>query len=284
MNRSTQQALNALNHRFYQRFAGAFDQSRHAPWAGWQRVIDGVVAGSSPRHDGPLRVLDVGCGNGRFGELLARRLGAGRLAYRGVDASVALLARARSRLEGVAGAPWGGLQLAELDLIAEGLEGTGDADPSEQRRWDLIAAFGLLHHLPGRVWRRSFLEGLARRLAPGGVLAVAIWRFGEDPRFVRRRLAWAAYNRGVPATERVDEGDLEPGDWLLRWGSSPEGEGDDPAVPGTAGACRYCHAVDAAEEAELVAVLEPVAPLMDRFDADGRSERLNRYLLFRAPT
>ena len=274
----TQEILNALNRRFYRRFAGAFDQSRHAPWAGWQRVVEEVAAAAPVlRTGGGLRVLDVGCGNGRFGSLLARHLGAPRLTYLGIDASAELLAAARHRLEGAADAPWAALRLEEHDVLTgDTLEALG-----EGQTWDLIAVFGLLHHVPGRGQRRELLRTLAGRLAPGGVLAVALWRFGEDPRFARRRLPWEVYNRSVPAAERVDRSTLEDGDWLLRWGASPDGDDDDPALPAVEGAYRYCHAVDLEEEAELVAALEPLAPLSARFDADGRTGKLNRYLLFR---
>jgi SAM-dependent methyltransferase len=281
MDHQTQGILNALNRRFYRRFAGAFDTSRHAPWQGWGRIV-GALEGQD--GEGPLPVLDVGCGNGRFGALLAERWGASRLIYRGVDSSLELLDRARRRPAAMDGA-WGWLEFVEADVLEEPVEEwaqrSAGQDAGQEPGWGLIAAFGLMHHMPARHRRRRLLEDLALRLAPGGVLAVALWRFGADPRFERRRIPWARYNEAAPAAERLDEAQLEPGDWLLRWGSSPEGDGEDPAVPVGEGAFRYCHAVGEDEEEELIAALEPQAPLWRRFDADGRSGRLNRYLLFR---
>jgi SAM-dependent methyltransferase len=272
MNRETREALNALNRRFYRRHAAAFDGSRHAPWQGWRRVVELLPV------TGALTVLDVGCGNGRFGVLLGDRLGAERLHYRGVDSSLPLLVRARRRLG--RGGAWMGLELVVQDVV--------QVPPSVWARpprrcgggWGLITAFGLMHHLPGRLQRLGFLEALARQLAPGGLLAVALWRFGEDPRFERRRIPWEVYNASVAPAARVDPAELEAGDRLLRWGSNAEGDGDDPAVPVAEGAWRYCHAVDREEEGELVAGLEPLASPVHTFDADGRSGRLNRYLLF----
>ena len=60
MNTATQRALAAHTRRFYEEHAIAFSATREHPWSGWQRVIAGVQPSER------LRVLDVGCGNGRL--------------------------------------------------------------------------------------------------------------------------------------------------------------------------------------------------------------------------
>ncbi len=88
MDDSTRLRLNAINRAFYTRRAGSFVQTRNHPWPGWKRAL-----GAFPK-DEPLRVLDIGCGNGRYGHFLAER--AERpVAYTGVDLSPALLEEAR---------------------------------------------------------------------------------------------------------------------------------------------------------------------------------------------
>ena len=57
--------------------------------------------------------------------------------------------------------------------------------------FELVAVFGLLHHVPGEAGRRALLEALARRVAPGGLLALAFWDFGAHARFAARRLPWS---------------------------------------------------------------------------------------------
>lgn len=62
MNTQTIQRLNAINREFYQITAHEFDQTRGTAWPGWERLL--------PYLRPPLTVLDVGCGNGRFGLFL----------------------------------------------------------------------------------------------------------------------------------------------------------------------------------------------------------------------
>ena len=117
-----------------------------------------------------------------------------------------------------------------------------------------------MHHVPGGQERGALLEKMAARLGPGGRLAVSFWQFGGDERFQRRMLAWGDL-------EEIDAGELEPGDFLLRWGSEEE----------DSTARRYCHYCDPQEAKRLVdrADLE----LIDSFRADGRTDDLNLYLL-----
>ena len=70
MSPETVLALNEINRRFYRTSAEAFSASRDYPWLGWERIVGGFP---EPPHS----VLDVGCGNGRFGVYLAASLGGG---------------------------------------------------------------------------------------------------------------------------------------------------------------------------------------------------------------
>jgi tRNA (uracil-5-)-methyltransferase TRM9 len=251
MNRRTQQALAAVNRRFYEDHAAAFDGTRSAPWKGWERLLAAVAEGW-PRETS-LRVLDAGCGNGRFGALVRERW-AGTWSYLGLDSSAPLLAAAELRLAAVEERelrPWDLLQTP----LATAVDGA----------FGLVAVFGVLHHVPGAGLRRRLLRDAASLLAPGGFLAFTVWRFGEDPRFHRRTLPWSS-----PEAPSLDLDQLEAGDVLLRWG---DGEG----------AVRYCHGADDAEQAGWLADLREAGglELRLRFDGDGRSGRLNRYFLLR---
>jgi SAM-dependent methyltransferase len=255
MDETTARALERINRVFYETCADDFSLTRETAWPGWARLLPHVVAASEASQGGALRVLDVGCGNARLARFLAEQLalrGIG-LEYWGVDASTRLLALARERVPGA--------RLAEADF-ARDPEATL---PHTAAGFGLVALFGVLHCVAGRDRRRRLLEVAAQRVTPGGVLAVARWRFAEHERFDARRVAWESWNRR--AASPIDPAQLEPGDHLLRWGS-----GD---------AVRYCHALDAAELEALTAGL-PVTPV-DAYRADGREEDLNEYAVFRAP-
>ena len=152
------------------------------------------------------------------------------------------------------------------DLLLDGLPADLPGAP-----FDLIAVFGLMHHLPGVDNRRALLRRAAGLLAPAGILAVSFWQFGNRQRFRRRVVDWQEYNR--TAAEPIDISQLEPGDRLLAWGEEPP-QGQGPV------AVRYCSWTPPQEADHLLAdlALDPVST----FSADGSGRDLNLYRLLRA--
>lgn len=230
MDDATIQRLNEINRRFYEITADEFDQTRSTPWQGWARLLP-HLAGGQGRARLLYSVLDVGCGNGRFGLFLAEHLNS-PIHYHGIDSSSALLSYAK---ESLAAAPRLTFILEQRDLIES---------PPETDTYDLVAAFGLLHHIPGYIQRQTFIRILSQRVKPGGLLAFAAWRFYEHERFRERIVPWG--DDLAAAVERHD--------YLLDW---RRGET----------AVRYCHYMDDEEQAALVAAsgLE----LAETYRADG---------------
>jgi len=245
MNEAMVQLLNALNARFYSAHAHEFDQARARPWAGFTRVL-GHVSAHLPS------VLDVGCGNGRLLPVLHARHGAG-LRYVGVDASEPLLTLARQQPLGMDG------RFVHGDFVH-----TEPAQVLPPGAYDLVSVFAVLHHVPEERRRLALLRAAAARLAPGGVLAFTLWRFDTDPRFASRCVPPSQAQLGGGSTLRDD--DLDPGDYLLRWGTAE-------------GPLRYCHFVDESELGRLLAALD--LTLIERFRADGAGDALNEYLVLR---
>jgi tRNA (uracil-5-)-methyltransferase TRM9 len=234
MNEATIQQLNAINRVFYRITADEFDQTRGTPWPGWETLLDYL-----PNGDGPLSVLDIGCGNGRFGVFLAERLGR-EIVYHGVDSNPTLLEHARRSLGD------------HLDIRASLEERDIVEQPPQAGQYDLVTAFGLLHHVPGYAQRQEFMRWLAGRVAPGGRLTFACWRFYEYERFRDRIAPWPDDLAGL----------VEKHDYLLDW---RRGEV----------AWRYCHYVDDEEHAGLIAAtgLAEIAT----YSADGFDGAANRY-------
>ena len=189
------------------------------------------------------RILDIGCGHGRFAALLRERCS--RASYWGVDASAQLVALARARGDLIPGA-----QFSQVDVIE-----SADAIPAGP--FDLIGAFGVIHHVPSEAGRSALLRALAARLSPGGTLCVAFWRTtgDEDP---IKRVPWAS--------AEIDERELEAGDRLLRFDIDPR-------------VFRFAHFADEAELARLASA--PGLPLAMRFDSDGAGGIANAYLSWR---
>jgi tRNA (uracil-5-)-methyltransferase TRM9 len=230
MNDATVKRLNQINREFYQITAASFDESRSDPWPGWDVLL--------PYLKPPLSVLDVGCGNGRFGLFLAEKLESPPH-YHGIDNNPALLDRARAALVHL------DAHLESRDVIT---------DPPDEDAYDLVALFGVLHHVPGCEQRRTFVQTLAQRVAPGGLLALAAWCFYEYERFRARIVPWPT------------DLDVEPHDYLLDWRRGER-------------ALRYCHYVDEAEHADLIAASGLTE--ITTYRADGRTNDINRYTLLR---
>ncbi len=237
---NTQHALNAINRQFYAATAADFDQTRGEAWPGWKRLVQHLP---SP----PLTVLDLGCGNGRFGVFLAEALRqhSAALRYHGIDNNPTLLGFARLALQNAGLA----FTLEQRDLI-ESLPEAG--------RYDLVVLFGVIHHVPGYEARLALMQRLAQLVAPGGILAFASWRFYEVERFRQRIVSWQHSDHSTLA--------VEPHDYLLDWRR------------GTV-ALRYCHYVDDAEHSALVeaAGLHEVIT----YRADGLEGSLNCYSILK---
>jgi SAM-dependent methyltransferase len=254
MNAKTRERLNAVNHEFYAAQADAFDASRNHAWPGWKRAIRDIFGKEAAR---PLRVLDVGCGNGRFANFLQEKAenAAGEphaLDYTGVDQSSELLAIAAG------GHPANGsnvLSWIEVDILAGQ---AGFALPPGP--FDLVVAFGLLHHVAGLEQRKDLLAALGERTHSGGRLVLTLWQFARTKRFDKHVIPWEQYN--AQSEQPILTSELEEGDYLLSFG-----ENSNPP--------RYCHHTGDSEFDQLIAATG--LRLVDEFEADGRSADLNRY-------
>ncbi len=265
MNAATIAALSRINRKFYDSCEESFSATRSRPWKGWNRAIAPFLEGCATPTPGATgkRILDVGCGNGRFGVFLDRVLES-PASYLGLDSGPRILRRARQNLAPLEHlrADLGECELSE-DLVGQGV----DTGP-----YDLVVVLGVLHHIPGLDRRQRLLEELAGLLSSAGVLILSFWQFGGDPRFRRRIVDWQRHN--AVAEESIALGELERGDWLLAWGDGDSARHwkDDDLGPR-----RYCHHAEPDEAQRLVQSLG--LALVDSFQEDGKSGDLNLYFV-----
>lgn len=262
VNRALARQLIELNNRFYRENASSFSATRQAPWRGWDRVVEELIA-ARPTAATHLSVLDVACGNRRFARFLAEKLPHTRLTYLGID-NCSELSGAGDASAPSEMASTGGTSASEVvitcDLLSALLE---DEDPlANIAPCDLLCCFGFMHHVPGAELRSVLAEWLVAHTQSGGIIALSCWRFMDD-----KRLATQA--RAVTRNCRACHPDLalEPNDYFLGW----QGSADVP---------RYCHYIDEWELDDLsVAACASGARELERFNADGDGGVLNRYLL-----
>jgi len=178
------QRLLALNRAFYDRLAGPFALSRAHPQPGFYRLLELLPVPCR-------RLLDVGCGEGRFGRFLLGHAAVER--YTGIDSSSPLLEYAAQSFE------------AEFLLrdISQPQWSSGLG------RFDAIACLAVLQHIPGKSNRVRLLAEMGALLAPGARLFFSTWQFRDKARFRNKFRDWE--DAGLVSA------DVEPNDFLLPW-------------------------------------------------------------------
>jgi len=241
MDEQTINKLNHLNRDFYLKVGEDFSKTRQHPWKGWHQlipIINGQFLGQFN-----LKVLDVGCGNGRFGSFLATQLN-NTIEYVGWDNNQLLLEEAEEIL--AENNKIHSLQLIKVDLL----------ESLPEARVDIVCLFGVLHHIPSFQARAVLLNQLADRLNPAGLLIFTAWQFDQLQNIYQRRVD--------PSKVGLLEGDLEPNDFFLNWEKGTQ-------------AIRYCHLILDSEINDLVLGTE--LHLIDDFAADGPNETANTYIV-----
>lgn len=250
MDSETIRALNKLNQRFYNQVAEHFHTTRQFYWHGWRTLLPYLEEIAATEQE--LRVLDIGCGNGRFGKFLNDTLPDSKIEYHGTDFNQSLLEFAQTSLKKTRLS----VTLTNLDMTSS-LQSKKPLVPGD-KTYHIIVLFGVLHHIPSYQLRKQLLQTLAERLEPNGLLCCTLWRF-IDP-------AAAEMNTIDPANVHIDSEQLEPHDYFIPWERGVS-------------AIRYCHYTPQYEEDRLIAASN--LHLIRSFEADGKEGKGNKYLLLK---
>lgn len=244
MNDIIREQLLALNRQFYAAVGHEFDRTRQSLPTGMVQLA--ARLGGAQRGN-MRRILDAGCGNGRFARALAQ-VGVAAT-YLGVDADARLLTLAAEQAQNLPGVAttWRRIDLAGSAWVAA----VDSAGP-----FDAVVCLAVLHHFPGRDLRQRLVADLASLLAPSGLLALSTWQFLGADRFVDKVASWEEIG--------LTTSDVEPGDALLPWNQGVH-------------ALRYVHHLDLAEIEELAAAAN--LRVVESFRADGKEGNLNLYTL-----
>jgi 2-polyprenyl-3-methyl-5-hydroxy-6-metoxy-1,4-benzoquinol methylase len=248
MTPETAAQLLALNQTFYAQFATQFHTSRLDPADGFYALRDYLPAQ-------PMRLLDVGCGNGRFGYFWQAH---GRVqTYLGLDASPDYLAQAQQWPPHLTPADPNSCQFALADMSQQGF--LAHLPPHSH---DLVLCLAAMQHIPTHARRQALWQELATQVAPGGWLVLSNWQFLDSPRQQRKIVPWA--------TIGIHENEVEAQDYLLRWSRGGDG-------------VRYVALVDEATTAQFAPQANSRLQLVHQFRADGREGNLNLYTVWHNP-
>lgn len=146
MKREAAQKLLETSKDFYNNSAQEFSRTRAKFWDELTFLAEHAIPG--------MKVLDVGCGNGRFYPILKDR----QIQYTGVDNSEGLLTEAK-----------------KLHPEAHFVLGDATALPFKDRSFDIAYSFAAIHHIPSRALRNKFVSEIARVLHSGNTLIITTW-------------------------------------------------------------------------------------------------------------
>jgi len=243
MDSSTANRLIKLNKQFYQTFALQFSATRGRLQPGVLRILETIASDAD--------ILDLGCGNGELARELVRRGHQGF--YLGLDFSVELLDIARA----------GSLESPNITFAFTDLSDPkwdlafGDmpsAVSGQRSEFDIVLAFAVFHHLPGRELHLQTFTKIHNLLAPNGRLIHSNWQFLNSLRLKARIQPWDAVG--------LNSSQVDPGDHLLDWRRGGYG-------------LRYVHQFS---ETELQSLAQITGfEIIETFYSDGHEGNLGLY-------
>ncbi len=135
----------------YDAIAPLFSATREYNWADVEVLAEYIKPGD--------KVLDLGCGNGRLYQILAKK----QVLYTGLDQSAELIRLAKEKVpevEFVVG------EMTELSFGAES--------------FDAIFSIAAFNHIPGAELQLKSLQEMKRVLKPGGLIIMTNWNLLSD--------------------------------------------------------------------------------------------------------
>lgn len=241
--------LFALNRRFYQTFAHPFAETRRRIQPGVRRYVKTLFQQGN--------WLDLGCGSGTLAVEWAHDRLPGL--YWGADFSQGLLDEAREAVDALQ-FDNKNIRFSMTDFEEENWERAFTGT-----RFDGVALFAVLHHIPGSDLRRNVLQAARSLLPAGGWLVHSEWQFQHSPKLMARRLPWETIGLG--------EEELEAGDTLLDWRHASVDMEERTGM-------RYVHLFS---REELLGLAKDCSfEIVDEFESDGNGGRLNLYQTWKA--
>ncbi len=282
MNQTTVNQINLINKDFYGKISSQWNQKTDSKWTGWDKVITHLQTRFA--HKKTIRVLDLGCGNGRFATFINANL-TQHIEYTGVDFDTFFLQQAKKRKEFdtsdsvnynanlntdnlIPSKPFVKFQLIDLDITKEAFQ-TDFQTKSNNQKYDLVVAFGLIHHIASYQNRLKLLQfaksclDTTQTTENKPLLVWTSWRFLDQPRLLKRIVGLdSGIGQQIINDNNLDTTELESGDHFLNWVKHEY-------------AVRFSHYIDDQEAQNLN--LDSNLKLVDAYLDDSITQNLNGY-------
>ena len=275
MDTATTQLLCELNNEFYTQVSESFSATRQSPWNGWRTCAHMLQEHMTSRtsmlvadHESeeceeaapePLTVTDIACGNLRFESFLTSEFEGQPLQIFSLDDCESLLPDEIQNQ----------VTFQRLDVVDALMHGEGTVAESVQAPLaDAVVSYGFMHHIPGVALRERFLRELLAMTKPGGLVMVSLWQFMNNETLARKAAVTHQAALADLPSRGLDASKLDEGDYFLGWKD-------------TVGIYRYCHHFTREEVEHVVRSVSDEAEVVSVFDADGRTDNLNCYVVLR---
>ena len=253
MTPETTSKINSLNLNFYQEVSDIWNQDPNYIWEGWGKLIKEINTLILTKKT--LRVLDLGCGNGRFYSFLNYNFGSIRIEYIGLDFSKNWSQKHKDIFDSSKDCKFFEVNLSDPNWV----------EILANKEFDLVVAFGLFHHIPGYQNRLNLLQQASLKLDQKGILVWTTWEFLNEERLIKRILAKDSlkYNQLLQKYQ-IPLQEMETGDYFLDWIKLKT-------------LYRYSHHFSNSEIQEMTR--KSNLKIKEDFLADGRFSNRNRYLI-----
>lgn len=149
----------------YNSIADKYSRAREKDWKEFEFLFDKYLIGGD-------KVLDLGCGNGRFYPIFKSK----GVDYLGIDTSSKLIEIAKATY------PEARFEVSSIELMPN-------------KSFDKVFSIAILHHIPSHEFRLKFLKEIKRTLKNNGNLILTVWNLKEK---LKRRsiLDWFRLDKG----------------------------------------------------------------------------------------
>ncbi len=246
--------LNKLNKDFYSQISDYFDSSRRYYWDGWSNILETKAFKKLRQKSKEIKILDLGCGNGRFYEFLSNQLDQ-KIIYYGLDSDKNLINLAKKRYAS-----------EEVNFWLEDIFISDFIKKLHSVKFELIVFFGVIHHLPYD-FGKHFFQKINRLVGQNSLIIFSSWQFINFDSTKKRILKnndpllnkiLTKYNIKVDL--------LDQNDYFLDWNRGQR-------------SIRYCRHYDDKEIQQLCE--ENNLEIIYSYEADGKEGRVNKYFFIK---